>query len=77
MDSLLELLSTYNCHLKRNNQSMKDFLHENFQAYLADLKNAINPEDNPLLGFPLCQRVSAIVYKNETLLDVSIFRSFS
>lgn len=61
MDSLLELLSTYDCHLKRNNQSMKDFLHKNFEAYLTDLKNAINPKDNPLLGSPLCQRVSAII----------------
>lgn len=48
MDELLELLGRYNCHLKRNEKSMIDFLSNNFELYLEDLRKANVSEKNPL-----------------------------
>lgn len=58
MDSLLELLEKYRCHLKRNDKSVGDFLLENFNEYLKDIRNAINPKDNQLVGESMCEMVA-------------------
>lgn len=44
MYELLELLSKYDCHLKRNEKSMVDFLRDNFESYLNDLRKANIPK---------------------------------
>ena len=63
MDSLLELLEQYRCHLIRGSLSMKDFLNENFDSYINDLKRAVYPKDNPLTGTVMCDMVVAMIDK--------------
>ena len=50
MDALLELLGRYDCHLKRSEKAMIDFLNNNFELYLYDLRKANVPEKNQLIG---------------------------
>ena len=58
MDALLELLEQYRCHLNRGDKSTADFLEENFNEYLRDLKSAASrSEDNPLSGIEMCNMV--------------------
>lgn len=59
MDSLLELLEKYRCHLKRGNMSMASLLQKNFQEYLSDVKAATEPSLNPLIGSEMCSMVQA------------------
>lgn len=61
MDSLLELLDKYRCHLKRDGKSMATFLHENFKGYISDVRNAAEIGSNPLLGEEMCQMVSEMI----------------
>lgn len=61
MDELLELLGRYNCHLKRNEKSMIDFLSNNFELYLEDLRKANVSEKNPLFGKEMCQKVNDVI----------------
>ena len=57
MDKLLCLLDKYNCHLKRENKTSVDFLRENYNEYIRDLKAASNVEDNKLVGLEMCDMV--------------------
>ena len=58
MDALLELLEQYRCHLNRGDKPTADFLEENFNEYLRDLKSAASrSEDNPLSGIEMCNMV--------------------
>ena len=57
MDSLLELLGKYRCHLKRGKQNMADFLALDFKNYISDLENAISYERNPLIQKEMCDLV--------------------
>lgn len=58
MDVLLELLEQYRCHLNRGDKSTADFLEDNFNEYLRDLKSAASrSEDNPLSGKEMCNMV--------------------
>ena len=61
MDELLELLGRYDCHLKRNEKSMVDFLSINFEQYLKDLRKANVPEKNQLIGKEMCQKVDDVI----------------
>ena len=61
MDALLELLGRYDCHLKRNEKSMIDFLDNNFELYLEDLRKANVPEKNQLIGKEMCQKVNDVI----------------
>lgn len=61
MDAFLELLGRYDCHLKRNEKSMVDFLSVNFEAYLEELRTANIPEKNLLLGKEMCQKVNDVI----------------
>ena len=61
MDALLELLGKYDCHLKRDEKSMIDFLDNNFELYLEDLRKANVPEKNQLIGKEMCQNVDNAV----------------
>lgn len=58
MDKLLCILEKYNCHLKRGEKSSEEFLKENFEEYIKDLKAALKPEDNPLCGERMCEMIS-------------------
>ena len=58
MDKLLCILEKYNCHLKRGEKSSEEFLKENFEEYIKDLKAALKPEDNPLYGERMCEMIS-------------------
>ena len=74
MDKLLHLFEKYRCHLKRGDKSSVEFLRENFSTYISDLKEALAPEDNPLVGEYMCKMVSAQVENIEKnsrrLIDV-------
>ena len=61
MDALLELLGRYDCHLKRNEKSMIDFLSVNFEQYLMDLRKANVSENNQLIGKEMCQKVNDVI----------------
>lgn len=61
MDELLELLGRYDCHLKRDEKSMIDFLNNNFELYLEDLRKANVPEKNQLVGKEMCQKVNDVI----------------
>lgn len=61
MDELLELLDRYDCHLKRNEKSMVDFLSINFEQYLKDLRKANVSEKNQLVGKEMCQKVDDVI----------------
>lgn len=61
MDQLLELLARYDCHLKRNEKSMIDFLSINFEQYLKDLRKANVSEKNQLVGKEMCQKVDDVI----------------
>lgn len=61
MDCLLELLDSYRCHLKRGNESMVNFLRNNYKNYISDVKKALRPEDNKLVGEEMCQMVSQVI----------------
>lgn len=61
MDALLELLGRYDCHLKRDEKSMIDFLDNNFDLYLYDLRTANVPEKNQLIGKEMCQKVNDVI----------------
>lgn len=78
MDKLLELLEKYRCHLKRDNQSMGDFLEENYSNYINDVKNVICVEDNPLLGSEVCELVEQQIPVIEENIDklVKVFRLY-
>ena len=54
MDELLELLGRYDCHLKRDEKLMIDFLDNNFELYLEDLRKANVSEKNQLVGKEMC-----------------------
>ena len=58
MDKLLCLLNKYRCHLSRGDKSSVDFLRENYTEYIKDVKEALAPEDNPLVGIEMCKMVS-------------------
>lgn len=58
MDGLIELLGKYNCHLKRENQSMADFLKKDFDNYISDLEQAADYEKNPLTTNVMCDLVN-------------------
>lgn len=61
MDALLELLGRYDCHLKRNEKSMVDFLSINSEQYLKDLRKANVSEKNQLVGKEICQKVNDVI----------------
>ena len=58
MDKLLCLLEKYRCHLKRGDKSSIEFLRENFEKYVKDVKEALRPEDNLHVGASMCEMVS-------------------
>lgn len=61
MNELLELLGRYDCYLKRDEKSMIDFLNNNFELYLEDLRKANVPNKNQLVGKEMCQKVNDII----------------
>lgn len=65
MDSLLELLGSFRCHLNRDGKPMVVFLQDNFDQYLLAVKEAANPANNPLLGQTMCQMVSDSINRVE------------
>lgn len=58
MDKLLCLLGKYRCHLKREDKSSVEFLRENYAEYIKDVKAALQPADNPIVGADMCNMVS-------------------
>ena len=58
MDKLLKLFEKYNCHLKRGDKTSAEFLRENYDEYIMDVKASLAPEDNPLYGAEMCSLVS-------------------
>ena len=58
MDNLLCLLEKYRCHLNRGNRSSVDFLRDNYSEYISDVKAALSPKDNQLVGAEMCKMVS-------------------
>lgn len=58
---LLNLLDKYDCHLKRNEKSMVDFLSINFEQYLKDLRKSNVPEKNQLIEKEMCQKVDDVI----------------
>lgn len=71
MDKLLCLLEKYRCHLNRGNKSSVDFLRDNYSEYISDVKAALSPEDNQLVGAEMCKMVSEqidTIEKNASLL---------
>lgn len=54
-DKILYILEKYNCHLERGEKSNAEFLKENFEEYIKDLKEALKPEDNTLVGERMCE----------------------
>lgn len=65
MDDLLELLEKYPCYLKRNNQTMEEFLTANFKEYINDLKNSTKPDKNKLVGVEMCNMVEEKIQEIE------------
>lgn len=61
MDKILELLDKYRCHLKRGTQSMADFLDNNFQEYINDVRQSIAVEDNLLVGSEMCEMIKGCI----------------
>lgn len=61
MDALLELLGRYDCHLKRSEKAMIDFLCDNYELYLEDLRKANVSEKNQLVGKEMCQKVNDVI----------------
>lgn len=57
-DKILYILEKYNCHLERGEKSSVQFLKENFEEYIKDLKEALKPEDNTLVGERMCEMIS-------------------
>lgn len=74
LDKLLCILGKYNCDLKRVEKSSEEFLKENFEEYIKDLKAALKPEDNPLCGERMCEMLSKqikhIEQNSKMLIDV-------
>ena len=74
MDKLLDVLEVYRCHLNRGNQTMLSFLTDNFEQYIATIKESINPSENPLLGVDVCKMVenklSEIEANSQRILNV-------
>ena len=74
MDALLKLFDKYRGHLKRESLSMGDFLEANYREYIDDVRVAMSPEDNPLLGDNICSMVenhiSAIIENSKKLVEV-------
>ncbi len=74
MDALLELFGKYRCHLKRKSQSMGDFLEKNYKDYIEDVKAAMSPKDNLLLGDSVCKivadHIAAIIENSQKLVEV-------
>lgn len=71
MDNLLCLLEKYRCHLNRGNRSSVDFLRDNYSEYISDVKAALSPKDNQLVGAEMCKMVSEqidTIEKNASLL---------
>ncbi len=66
MDKLLEILESFRCHLKRGNKTMFEFLSENYNQYIAMLKDSISPLDNSLVGEDMCKMVAAKLPEIET-----------
>lgn len=58
MDKLLLLLKKYNCHLKRDEKNSIEFLQENFNEYIFDVKAALDPDDNQVVGMEMCRMVT-------------------
>ena len=61
MDALLELLGRYDCHLKRSEKAMIDFLCDNYELYLEELRKANVSEKNQLVGKEMCQKVDDVI----------------
>lgn len=57
VDKLLCLLEKYRCHLKRGDKTSANFLRENYTDYIKDVKAALAPEDNQLVGAEMCKMV--------------------
>ena len=79
MDKLLCLLEKYRCHLNRGDKSSTEFLRDNFEEYVKDVKEALKPEDNPLVGADMCEMVSEQVgniEKNASLL-IEVFELYN
>lgn len=74
VDKLLSLLERYRCHLNRGDKTSIDFLRENYQEYIADVRAAISPDDNQLVGAEMCKMVSeqldALEENSNMLLEV-------
>lgn len=79
MDKLLKLFEKYNCHLKRGDKTSAEFLRENFDSYLMDVKASLVPEANPLYGSEMCTMVSeqlkTIEKTSAQLIDVLLLYS--
>lgn len=65
MDSILELLEKYRCHLKRGDKSTVKFLKNNYREYINDVKDSLKPESNILVGEEMCEMVSGIINQIE------------
>lgn len=78
MDELLDLLGRYDCHLKRNEKSMVDFLSNNFELYLEDLRKANVPEKNLLVGKEMCRKVDDIIddIENNTQEIINVLKMY-
>lgn len=74
MDELLEIFKKYNCHLDRKNVSSVNFLQDNFNKYIGDLKNSLKYEGNPLVGVVMCkmvtEKINDIEANSKSLIEV-------
>ncbi len=79
MDKLLKLFEKYDCHLKRGDKTSAEFLRENFDMYIMDVKASLAPEENPLCGVEMCNMVSeqleTIKKTSDQLIEVLILYS--
>ena len=57
--------------MNRGNKSSVDFLRDNYSEYISDVKAALSPKDNQLVGAEMCKMVSEqidTIEKNASLL---------
>ena len=79
MDKLLELLQKYRCHLKRGDKTSVEFLRENYNEYIKDVKASLAIKDNPLVGAKMCEMVFEQVesLENNSNLLIEVLELYS
>lgn len=68
VDKQLCLLEKYRYYLKHGDKTSTDFFRKNYTEYIEDVKAALKPEDNHLLGAEMCEIVSKKIDTIEKML---------